>query len=1515
MCITERLSRWITKDCHRGCACKEGYVQVDENDRGKQCVLPKDCPSKIECIERCACNEGYVKVDVRGRGKQCVLPKDCPGFSLTTKKPEPECGPNGYYSPCGPPYPLTCTNYQKPPRWLTKDCHRGCTCKPGYVQVDENDRGYSLITKKPEPECGPNGYYSKCDTACPLTCNNYNNPPTSCVRMCYERCACNEGYVKVDESGRGKQCFSLTTKKPEPECGPNGHYTKCDTACPLTCNNYNNPPTSCTYQCVHRCACNKGYVKVDAGGRGKQCVLPKDCPGFSLTTKKPEPECGPNGYYSPCGPPYPLTCTNYQNPPRWLTKDCHRGCTCKPGYVQVDENDRGFSLTTKRPEPDCGQNKYYSPCGTPYPLTCTNYQNPPRWITKDCHRGCACKEGYVQVDENDRGKQCVLPKDCPGFSLTTKKPEPECGPNGHYTKCDTACPLTCNNYQNPPDMCTYQCVLRCACNEGYVKVDAGGWVITTYCIVAKMMAASDGPSGDQRWRTNLRRQHARNKIEDYIRVSGDPTDKTVAEMESHICATADTKEEYLSTIARLLLYIKSMSDMTQQMERKKTSLVTADDGNEDNTQQTQNYAKDSLDRFGDDMCGLILSYLSLEDMFCFECVSKQFRRTVFGSVVDITFSDRIMQSLLNDQRIDIQLLATIVTKCANIETIDCRRITSRYEEHIPEVLNIFRDNCRHLREIYCNVWPNSEQTMSSGQWSPLVTQIGAIYSLPDRQWLIPYHRLSHLRINSLEDIFDTTLQLFATNLRTFELKTHSSRDRHRLSAFVAQNECLKSLAVNCFRFDFLFPDYLPEICGHLSRLTQLRELSLGFDIRNLNDSLNNSLRTIGVNCKQLKRLSLQLSPIDPKSPLKISLDLLKVYHTLKRLRLEVYAAIDDQLLDPLRHCKRLTHLELYISEMTANVLKDLHQYCPRLQYLFIRDFNSIIDTECLSHISRLPALQTLVIYCNASTHHSDNDFSHLLTKSLQRTRSPLPECINGKHTRCETPHRNTNSVCGDGWDQFNDGYYHICYRYYPDVRGDYTDMVNFCHTQNESSLPTINTPQEQDFINKMIINYRMVDNIWLDARVQNGHIVWADSTGADYENWTPGHSINDNDYVEMSADVSTLDRYQAKIARLQSDLVPIGFTYVQLPGQAEPKTLWPDYTWLDVTTQYAGQFFRAEGAGSLGFGDGVQSENAPRLSSVKWEEAKQGCSPTNITPGEWSGLLFVGGCETPHRNTNSVCGDGWDQFNDGYYHICYRYYPDVKGDYTDMVNFCHTQNESSLPTINTPQEQDFLNKMIRNNRMVDNIWLDASVQNGHIVWADSTGADYENWTPGHSINDNDCVEMSADVSTLVPLSEQYRERLFRDNLRQLDRYQAKIARLQSDLIPIGFTYVQLPGQAEPKTLWPDYTWLDVTAQYAGSFFRAEGAGSLGFGDGVQPENSPRLSSVKWEEAKQGCSPTNITPGEWSGLLFAGGDQGTWYYHRYFVTGGEVRPTNQAVRIYKQTNAVRQLNCNNKCFGC
>ncbi len=90
--------------------------------------------------------------------------------------------------------------------------------------------------------------------------------------------------------------------------------------------------------------------------------------------------------------------------------------------------------------------------------------------------------------------------------------------------------------------------------------------------------------------------------------------------------------------------------------------------------------------------------------------------------------------------------------------------------------------------------------------------------------------------------------------------------------------------------------------------------------------------------------------------------------------------------------------------------------------------------------------------------------------------------------------------------------------------------------------------------------------------------------------------------------------------------VPIGFIYVQYPNQTVPEILWPNTSWTDISSNFAGLFFRALGGGAASFGD-TQGENNPRVSQVSsnfpWKVDAKCDKNVNLNPGS-SQCLRVG---------------------------------------------------------------------------------------------------------------------------------------------------------------------------------------------------------------------------------------------------------------------------------------------------
>jgi hypothetical protein len=117
-------------------------------------------------------------------------------------------------------------------------------------------------------------------------------------------------------------------------------------------------------------------------------------------------------------------------------------------------------------------------------------------------------------------------------------------------------------------------------------------------------------------------------------------------------------------------------------------------------------------------------------------------------------------------------------------------------------------------------------------------------------------------------------------------------------------------------------------------------------------------------------------------------------------------------------------------------------------------------------------------------------------------------------------------------------------------------------------------------------------------------------------------------------------------------------------------------------------------------------------------------------------------------------------------------------------------------------------------------------------------------------------------------------------------------------------YIELPTQLNPKQLWPLFQWADVSTQYSGLFFRVVGGNASSFGV-IQEENDKRLTYVKDHQITTRYRNTISIPkdGRVSNLIYTGDYPGTGAINNmhlsFSVNSGEVRPRNQAIRVWKR----------------
>lgn len=302
-------------------------------------------------------------------------------------------------------------------------------------------------------------------------------------------------------------------------------------------------------------------------------------------------------------------------------------------------------------------------------------------------------------------------------------------------------------------------------------------------------------------------------------------------------------------------------------------------------------------------------------------------------------------------------------------------------------------------------------------------------------------------------------------------------------------------------------------------------------------------------------------------------------------------------------------------------------------------------------------------------------------------------------------------------------------------------------------------------------------------------------------------------------------------------------------------------------------------------------------------------------------------CSAFGEDASTLCGDAtWTLYRDL---KCIKYI-DQLTTYEGALEVCRrvigTNDSSPLITIKSAEEQAFVTKLLfQDHQVIENVWLGAERGRENSLdfqWSDGSELDYTNWAPENPTDEleKNCTELTSHLSRQVDdglwkntpcarrnlvLCQKVQDWDLLDLQHILLQLRQEFDEAKKNPVPIGFTFVQLPSQEEPSLLWPSVTWTEVTSNYSGLFFRAEGGGSAAFGT-TQEENSPRFTKIEHADANETAvgAPKFENPlslaynGNLTGYIRTGhhttmtGDSEAL---RFLTVGGEVRPRNTAVR--------------------
>jgi hypothetical protein len=271
---------------------------------------------------------------------------------------------------------------------------------------------------------------------------------------------------------------------------------------------------------------------------------------------------------------------------------------------------------------------------------------------------------------------------------------------------------------------------------------------------------------------------------------------------------------------------------------------------------------DSFERFGDDLCQLLLSYLSINDKIKFESISKQWQRLVFNQQKKKLFiqskedydSIKMSETLRNNvqifenliknlkfleviqihNRINDRMIYFVSKYCKNLKKIyfigsilksDLIYLGLNCGQSLKSVVFLQLSDCNHNQELFplLSMSPNLKTFKSNTDLKPIISQF-----MPKLEELYVNDVLSFEELKTFSDLYFKQIKKLRIYLN---FRNHSNEDL---------NIALKEL----------------------SRFQNLKSLRL--EIKTFNDWMNNksqidcSLIMIAKNCKKLKTFDFAL---------------------------------------------------------------------------------------------------------------------------------------------------------------------------------------------------------------------------------------------------------------------------------------------------------------------------------------------------------------------------------------------------------------------------------------------------------------------------------------------------------------------------------------------------------------------------------------------------------------------------------------------------------------------------------
>jgi hypothetical protein len=364
------------------------------------------------------------------------------------------------------------------------------------------------------------------------------------------------------------------------------------------------------------------------------------------------------------------------------------------------------------------------------------------------------------------------------------------------------------------------------------------------------------------------------------------------------------------------------------------------------------FNSNSFERFGDDLCELLLSYLSISDKIHFECVSKQWQRLVFNKQNKLILKRADYYSVRFD-RIVIPLKFWNENKILIIECLT-KKFKFIYEFKIDSgiivnkvLLEIIAKNCQYLRKIAFYGLNIGEYYEIFGQKCGQKLESFDIWNINNEELVSLLRSTHNLKALKVDERFAALIEQYLPKLEEIKIMRFSGEGFEDFADLY--NKQIKKIS-----FEYPSKEWDKKVIPYLSRFERLESLYLG----TFRHVFNEDFISMAENLKNLKRFTIRtdylnqsferlnvfnnLQTFELIVSYIISEEDMKVIETLNLTKLQINIIVrkncsTEQTLKKLAKMERLSELRLTFEEISASLVYQLIKNSPKLKNIELND--------------------------------------------------------------------------------------------------------------------------------------------------------------------------------------------------------------------------------------------------------------------------------------------------------------------------------------------------------------------------------------------------------------------------------------------------------------------------------------------------------------------------------------------------------------------------------------------------